>query len=811
MTGTALFEALTQREHEILILVAEGLSNQEIADRLFVALSTIKWYIRQIYNKMGVDNRRQAIARAQEAGLLGAPPLPASMPLHNLPAQTTPFVGREAELDHLAALLANPEVRLMTILAPGGMGKTRLALEAAEQQIGRFPDGVYFVPLTALSSPDPLMHTIAEHTAYDFQSDGRPPLQQILDFLRPKRLLLVLDNFEHLLEGAPLVTEILQAAPGVTALVTSRERLNLHSETVFTVGSMPFPLGETAPSPLDYEAGQLFQRSVSRARADIQIPAADWPHVARICRLVEGMPLAIVLAAAWVEVLSIAEIADEISQSIDFLAAEMRDSPRRQWSIQAVFEPTWQRLTEAQRAVLMKLAVFRGGFSRRAAQLIAGASLLDLHALVNKALLTRNDEGRYSLHGLLRQFAEQRLRASGQMDAVRDAHAAYYAQAMQARLGDLKGPNQLETLGDIEIDLENLRTGWTWALEHSMHGAADQYLESLGIFFFMRSRLQEGIEWFSAAAAKTANLPGDSARSTHNLIQIWQAQFLQHIWNLDQAVQLAEQGLAVARAQHDEPQIALALYTLGMAFATIGGTALEQARPLALESLDCYQRLGEPFWMARVYQLLGYIVIMQNHFDQNLEYTRQALDLRRAIGDQLGIANSLLNLGAALQEIGQWELSEQYTQEGMPVFREYGHSATLGIALRNRVAQSFFRGDFEQAEASIAEGLSFSLRQNLRNHIVALTFQRSLGSLLRGDYAEALRLAEEAHQAGLDLANGDASRFEAEYPLVAVGCARCGLGDFAGVRPLLETPLARIEVAPAANLALRYNLTGLAA
>ncbi|MCA9908648.1 MAG: hypothetical protein KC519_08375, partial [Anaerolineae bacterium] len=231
-TPEQLFGPLTTREQEILRLKIEGKSNQEIADRLFLALSTVKWYVRQVYNKLGVNNRSEAILRAQETGLLDETAQSPSAYQHNLPASTTPFVGREAELETLAHLLADPDIRLVTMLGPGGMGKTRLTLEAAEQQLAYYPDGVFFVPLVALSSPDQIVHAIAEHTRYDFQSDGRTSQQQILDFLRPKCLLLLLDNFEHLLDqgGPAIVIELLAAAPEIKLMVTSREVLNLREE-----------------------------------------------------------------------------------------------------------------------------------------------------------------------------------------------------------------------------------------------------------------------------------------------------------------------------------------------------------------------------------------------------------------------------------------------------------------------------------------------------------------------------------------------------------------------------------------------------
>jgi predicted ATPase/DNA-binding CsgD family transcriptional regulator len=469
----SLAEPLTEREQSILRLKADGLSNREIAERLVLALSTVKWYVRQAYGKLGVENQLQAVAHARALGLLEPATTPAGRPRYSLPVQTTPLVGRTEEITDIAELLANPRVRLVTLLGPGGMGKTRLALEVGWRLVEPeafgtpwvlFPDGVYFVPLQPLDSPDDVLWTVADAVSYPFQSDGRDPQQQLLDFFQEKRRLLVMDNFETVLEGADLVSAILQAAPGVQVLVTSREALNLNAETVYSLEGLPVP--EPVKGVLDYDAAQLFMQGAQRARADFELQPDEGQSLTRICRLVEGMPLAILLAAAWVEVLSLPDIADEIAHSFDFLTAEMRDAPRRQWSIRAVFEPTWQRLSERERDVFMLLSVFHGGCTRQAAQAVAGASLPVLQVLVNKAVLSLTSSGRYEIHELLRQYAGDRLVSEGDADEACDAHCTYYAGFMRAREGDLKGGDrQITALDEIESDLENVRAAWAWAVE----------------------------------------------------------------------------------------------------------------------------------------------------------------------------------------------------------------------------------------------------------------------------------------------------------------------------------------------------------
>ncbi len=282
-------EPLTERELEVLVYLGEGLSNQEIANKLYLAEQTVRWYNTHIYSKLNVNSRREAVERAQTLGLLTeAPIVPAVKGKHNLPVQATPFVGRATELAELTHLL-NDDIRLITILAAGGMGKTRLALEASRLQIGHYADGVIFVPLAPLTSPSDIVTTIADNIGFSFYGENAPA-QQLIDFLRERSLLLVLDNFEHLLDGAQLVADLIQFAPNVRLMTTSREKLNLHSETVYALRGLDFPTLQTPDDALRFDAVKLFLQSAHRIRSDFELHAHDLDYMTRICRLTEGSP-----------------------------------------------------------------------------------------------------------------------------------------------------------------------------------------------------------------------------------------------------------------------------------------------------------------------------------------------------------------------------------------------------------------------------------------------------------------------------------------------------------------------------------------
>jgi predicted ATPase/transcriptional regulator with XRE-family HTH domain len=332
---------------------------------------------------VALEQQANIIAFARSADSMAMDALPQRSAQSHLPAQFTPFFGRTAELLEIGQMLADPACHLLTLVGPGGIGKTRLALEVAQTQLSQSADGVYFVSLAPLRSSAHIVPAIAEALSFPLQVEKRSPKEQLLDYLRHKKMMLVLDNFEHLLDGVELIQELLQGCPTLRLLVTSRERLRLSSELVYHLQGMDFPKGTTMQEVLTYSAVQLFVTTARRTYPKFSLDSANAQEIVHICRLVGGMPLAIILAAAWVEVLSPAEIGIELSQGFGFLEAELYDLPDRHQSMNAVLAQSWQRLSEVERVALMRLSVFRGGFTRQAAQSVAGATLQTLSALVN--------------------------------------------------------------------------------------------------------------------------------------------------------------------------------------------------------------------------------------------------------------------------------------------------------------------------------------------------------------------------------------------------------------------------------------------
>lgn len=362
---------------------------------------------KDLYEKIRSDQIEQPARTRQQAILDKHVAVSSDEQKNNLPTQTTPFVGRTSEMQELYDLLINSHSRLITIVAPGGMGKTRLAIEVGIKNLSNYKDGVYFVPLVALTNTDQIVENIADILSYNFASDNRTRRQQLRDYLQNKNTLLILDNFEHLLPNIDLLIDLLSGAPEIKFLVTSRERLSLSGETVYTLQGLDWSDdGQLASEESD--TASLFAQSAQRVRSDFAPTPEDLRAIFEIGQLVVGMPLAIILAASWIELLSPAEIAADIKHGLDLLDAELRDLPERQRSMRTVFEQTWQRLSSVEQDALMRLTVFRESFTREAAQYVSHANLKLLKSLVNKSLVRVTQNSRYDIQELLRQFAHEK-------------------------------------------------------------------------------------------------------------------------------------------------------------------------------------------------------------------------------------------------------------------------------------------------------------------------------------------------------------------------------------------------------------------
>ncbi len=721
------FAPLSERERNILALLAEDLSDREIAARLVLAYTTVKWYNRQIFNKLGVQSRQQAVDQALALGLIEA-----SKPLRavrdHLPAPLTPFVGRVSELDDLARLLSHPHTRFVTLLAPGGMGKTRLALAAAQTLREQFADGIHFVPCAPLTSEDQLLPTIAEVIECQFYADGRAPKQQLLDFLRNQQMLLLLDNLEHLPQAAVLIADILQAAPQVKVMSTSRERLKSEGETLYRLTGLPYPESGGGEHVLDYGAVQLFVECARRANS--RFVAQDQASIVRICQLVQGMPLAVELAAAWSALLTPSEIAGEITRSADFLVTTQRHIPERLHSVRAVFEGTWRWLTDEERQVFRRLSVFRGGCTRDAAQVVTGADLSTLAGLVDKALLWhQTDSGRYEIHEMLRQYAAEQLEAAGEAEVAQNAHRDYFGRLAQERGRALKTPKQLRALEALEADYENIHMAFARAIESQNPGIIEPFTD-LWYFYEIRSRHVEGKTAFGAAIEA---LHGQESLALGKLLA-GQSLFMGRMHEWEQSRRYAQMSCDILRGVGAEHATPMPMMQLGDAVGRLGD--LELQATIWREALDVARRYDDLWAVSILLYLLGVSEHRHRHVDEARSLFSQSSALMAKLGNAWGLGFTFRDLGHIAYEAEDYEAANRWFAQGLANARKAGNLMNMGSGFEGLRMTALAKGDLLSAKQYGEEQLIIAHKTGNRLYRfdalvgladIAIEFARSAG------------------------------------------------------------------------------------
>src|SRR6266498_2592483 len=488
-----------------------------------------------------------------------------------------PFVGRTKEVADITARLLNPECRLLTLTGLGGSGKTRLAIEAANTAAAHFPHGTVFVPLQPLTRSNLLVPTIAQALGVTFYGEGEPQ-DQLLDYLHDKTLLLILDNFEHLLDGAALVSAMLASAPGITVLTTSRQALSLREEWLYPLNGLATPPSVYATSLEDYEAVQLFRSHARRVQPHFDL-ANEHEAIIRICMMTAGLPLAIELAAAWLKGLSVTHIAQEIQRNLDFLSTTMRNVEERHRSMRAVFDQSWTFLSDNERLIFARLSVFAGGFDREAAEQVAEASFSSLASLVEKSLLQIESAGRFGIHELLRQYGMEQLEASGETEATYARHSRYFAQLMLKHEAALKQPQQIETGRAIEHDFDNIRLAWEWSAKNQHLAHLHAMLNGLYLFGFLRSRYRETIAIFQQTLEQSV---ADTPLLGRLLARRWGYLHWWYLADYQEALTSIEQALMIAGAENNTFEIAFC--HLMAAYALMRMQRYAEALPFATES-----------------------------------------------------------------------------------------------------------------------------------------------------------------------------------------------------------------------------------
>ncbi|MEZ4664990.1 MAG: tetratricopeptide repeat protein, partial [Caldilineaceae bacterium] len=552
-----------------------------------------------------------------------------------------------------------------------------------------------------MSAVGHIVPAIAEAIGYlpeTGDQSGRSAQAQLIYFLRERKLLLVLDNFEHLLAGADLMDALLQGAPHVRIVTTARERLHLRGEQLFPIQGLDFPAWETPVDAATYTAIQLFVQSARRIQPRFALADTDLPHLTRICRLVEGMPLGIELAAGWVDLLSPAEIAAEIQRSLDFLATEERNVPERQRSIRALFDYSWKRLAAAEQQTFARLALFRGGFTRQAAVEVAGASLHLLSALVSQSLLHyAQATGRYQMHELLRQYAAEKLEDASLSAETRAAHAAYFTSFLRQQETALKGQEHRQAKAAIVADFENVRQGWLWAVENRAYAMLERASE--GLFWFLHQdlqRYQAGQALFQSGREGLAPVANEAphrawAKMLARVLPYGSGEFEAPL----QAKASFEQALTIVQAHGDDAEAAFCQWQLGQAHMILGDLAA--AKRAFEESMDYHQRTNDHFYVAWTLKMLGKLSIRQRDPAQAVANFQRSLHLHRKLG--MAEVHLLFDLGLALANgLGEFAAAEAHLRRAYQLSQrdENSHDLAGALVYLSRILAA--KGDWAEAQ-----------------------------------------------------------------------------------------------------------------
>jgi predicted ATPase len=594
------------------------------------------------------------------------------------------------------------------------VGKTRLALQLASQAEDTFADGVFFVGLQDVPSPAFLMAAIVD--ALDIQLPEQQEREEpLFAYLRNRQLLLVLDNFEADQEAAAMLAAILAATRHVQLLVTSREALNLSGEWLFPLGGLRYP-PEPTSEPEQYGAMALFDSRARQIRPGFSL-AEEAEAVLRICRQTEGLPLALELAASWVRTLSCREIADELQQNLDFLTSRWADVRPQHRSMRAVFQQSWSRLSEEERAVFTRLSVFRGGFSRQAAEQVAGASLSILAALLDRSLLRREPTGRYQIHELLRQYAgEQLARAPDEEAEVRARHGRYVAAFLEERAEGLRGGRQREALAEIAADIENIRLFWEWALAQRQAASLALAVEPLNQFYDFRGRYLEGIRAFELAIEVLgATEESREGRRALALLHLYLGGLYLRVGRVEDAEQALRQCQLLYRQMAMTPPpgyMTDPAFILGL-IASVRGQFAEAAR-LGREALATAEASQHLLNQQVAAYLLARAALLQGQLEEARVYAQRSYALTQATGDRWFMAYCLNELGTVAFNLGDYEAARQHYTASYKIRREFEDPEGMALALSHLGAVASHKGKHTEAERLYRESLAIARDINNR-------------------------------------------------------------------------------------------------
>ena len=668
------------------------------------------------------ERRLKDLFRPERIFQFLAPELPSEFPplrtldahWNNLPVQPTPLVGREREVAWVCERLLSPEVRLLTLTGPGGTGKTRVGLQAAADLLEEFEDGVYFVALATLTDPGLVAPTVTQALGVA-ESGEKLPEEALKEFLRDREVLLLMDNFEQVLEATPLLEELLAAAPRLRVLATSRAALRLYGEHEFSVPPLALPDPTYPPPPehlAQYEAVRLFVERARAVKPDFEVTNENAPAVAEICVRLDGLPLALELAAARIRLLPPRSMLARLGSRLKLLTGGARNLPERQRTLRGAIEWSYELLTPEERTLFARLSVFAGGRTLEAIETICDSegeldTLDGLESLIEKSLLRQEEglggEARFVMLETIHEYAREKLGESGEAEVVRSRHAEHFLALAEEAEPELKGARQLEWLDRLEEEHDNLRAALGWCFERGEVEEGLRIAGAISWFWHVRGHLSEGRRWLEEGLAKAGESVAPSTRAKA-LVGLGVAVEVQE-GDYEKAVPLYEKGLAMYRKLGDREGIANCLCNLGIMVGYAQGDH-ERSTALLEESLGIYRELGDEHGIASVLNALGMVV--QGDAARAVAMFEDALALSRESGDAAGVARWLGNLSYAVLLQGDHGRAKSLAEEALAMSREQGTTLFTFVALTNLGLAAREQGDHDRAAAALNEALALT-------------------------------------------------------------------------------------------------------